>query len=212
LIERLPQEEVVGHGPGLVPETFIEFGVIDVDNHSSWPRQVTPSTSPFALDYQNLDIRRWTMRRLARTVLLLLTAAAMLTACSFLDRSGNPLDKLRDAIADEVDDPARAETMLASLERTDQLMLQSAKVLADGAEAQLRLFLDYDSTPEDFEALFESVSSARRELQRELLDEHIRFKQTATADEWGALVGIHTRAVNARAEALTRSALSAAKS
>ena len=91
-------------------------------------------------------------------------------------------------------------------------MLQSAKVLADGAEAQLRLFLDYDSTPEDFEALFESVSSARRELQRELLDEHIRFKQTATADEWGALVGIHTRAVNARAEALTRSALSAAKS
>ena len=151
------------------------------------------------------------MRSASAITLVLLTAALLLSACSLLDRSGNPLDSLREAIVETVADEARAEAMLASLERSDQLMLQSAKALADGAEAQLALFADYDSTPEDFQALFDTTSGARRELQQELLQEHINFKTMATAEEWVSLAGVHSRAVNARAEALTRSALSSVK-
>ena len=133
--------------------------------------------------------------------------ASLVSACSLFGSPANPLDPLRDAITTQVSDPVRSQAMLESLERSDQLMLRSAKVLADGAEAHRALFADYESTPNDFEALFESVSNERRELQRQLLDEHIRFKNIPTADEWAVLADIHSRAVNARAEALARSAL-----
>ena len=149
-------------------------------------------------------------RLIAITVLL---AACMLQgSCALFGNPGNPLDELRQAISDSVDDPVRASSMLESLERSDQLMLRSAKLLADGATAQIELFVDYDSTPGQFQALYDLVSSARRKLQEALLQEHIVFKNLATADEWAALVGIHTRAVNARAEALGRSAIFAATS
>ena len=144
--------------------------------------------------------------------LLLLLVAALLQSCSRFGNSGNPLDDLRQAIRRSVDDPERAAAMLESLERTDQLMLRSAKVLADGATAQRQLFADYDSTPADFDALFENVSNNRRRLQEEMLLEHIRFKNTATAGEWSALADVHSRAVDARAEALARSAIAAARS
>jgi hypothetical protein len=134
-------------------------------------------------------------------------AASLVSACSFFGSPGNPLNPLRDAITAQVTDPARSQAMLESLERSDQLMLRSAKILADGAEAQQALFADYESTPRDFEDLFEMVSNKRRELQRQLLDEHLRFKSIPTADEWAVLADIHSRAVNARAEALARSAL-----
>ena len=134
-------------------------------------------------------------------------AASLVSACSLFGSPANPLDPLRDAIVTQVSDSVRSQAMLESLERSDQLMLRSAKVLADGAEAHRALFADYESTPNDFEALFESVSNERRELQRQLLDEHIRFKNIPTVDEWAALADIHSRAVNARAEALARSAL-----
>jgi hypothetical protein len=145
-------------------------------------------------------------------ITFLLAACMLQGSCALFSNPGNPLDELRQAISDSVDDPVRASSMLESLERSDQLMLRSAKLLADGATAQIELFVDYDSTPGQFQALFEQVSSARRQLQEALLQEHIVFKNLATADEWAALVGIHTRAVNARAEALGRSAISAARS
>jgi hypothetical protein len=149
-------------------------------------------------------------RFVAITVVL---AACMLQgSCALFGKHGNPLDELRQAIRDTVADPARTTAMLESLERSDQLMLRSARLLADGAAAQIELFVDYDTTPAQFQALFEEVSSARRELQEALLREHIVFKNTATAGEWAALVGIHTRAVDARADALGRSAVSAAQS
>jgi hypothetical protein len=146
------------------------------------------------------------------TIILLLAACTLQGSCALFGKHGNPLDELRQAISVTVADPARASAMLESLERSDQLMLRSAKLLADGAAAQIELFVDYDSTPAQFQALFEQVSNARRELQEALLREHIVFKKTATADEWAALVGIHTRAVNARANALGQSAVSAARS
>ena len=145
-------------------------------------------------------------------ITFLLAACMLQGSCALFNNPGNPLDELRQAISDSVDDPVRASSMLESLERSDQLMLRSAELLADGATAQIELFVDYDSTPSQFQALFEQVSSARRQLQEALLQEHIVFKNLATADEWAALVGIHTRAVNARAEALGRSAILAARS
>jgi hypothetical protein len=150
--------------------------------------------------------------RSIHTWLLLIPVAALVQSCSLFGSPGNPLDDLRQAIERTVDDQARATAMLESLDRSDQLMLRSAKVLADGAIAQRRLFADYDSTPADFDDLFNEVSNNRQRLQREMLLEHIRFKSAATADEWSALADIHSRAVDARAEALARSAIAAARS
>ena len=146
------------------------------------------------------------------TIIALFVTSLLAGACALFGSHGNPLDELREAISDVVDDPSRAASMLESLERSDQLMLRSAKLLADGAIAQRELFVEYETTPAQFQDLFEQVSNARRRLQDELLREHIVFKRTATPDEWAALIEIHTRAVNARAEALGRSAFSAARS
>ena len=94
-------------------------------------------------------------------------AAFSLSACSMFGGDvTDPLKDLREQVLSTVHDQERADAMLVSLGRLDQLLIESAELMAEAAGQERILFADYDSTPQDFEALFTDVSRRRQDLWR----------------------------------------------
>ena len=132
----------------------------------------------------------------------------LLSGCSmFGGDSTDPMDNLREQVQAIVPDPERAETILLSIDRMDQLLIESAELLAKAAQAERALFVDYDSTPQDFEALFSETRGDRRRLQESILDVHLGIKAQATPDEWQMIRPVQANAVSAKVGSLVLAAL-----
>jgi Fic family protein len=130
-----------------------------------------------------------------------------LSGCSFFGDPGDPMEALREQVRATVADPDRADEMLAAVDRIDQLLIEIADVLAEVARQEQVLLLDYDSTPQDFEALLSEATRRRKKLQQAALDAHLEFKAEATADEWQALLPAHASAITMRVESLLVAAI-----
>jgi len=132
----------------------------------------------------------------------------LLSGCSmFGGDPTDPMDKLREQVQAVVTDPGRAEMMLASVERVDLLLIESADLLAEAAQRERVLFVDFDSTPQDYEALFSETRRERRRLQQAILDAHLDIKAQATPDEWRVIRPAQADAVSAKIESLLLVAL-----
>ncbi len=130
-------------------------------------------------------------------------AAFSLSACSMFGGDvTDPLEDLREQVLSTVHDQERADAMLVSLGRLDQLLIESAELMAEAAGQERILFADYDSTPQDFEALFTETSRKRQDLQEAMLDVHLEFKAQATAEEWATILPLHANAVSMRVQSL----------
>ncbi len=139
--------------------------------------------------------------RLTRPTIVL--AVLSLSACSmFGDDASEPLDDLREQVRSTVHDSERADAMLASLDQLDQLLIESAKQVAEVARQERILFTNYDSTPQDFQAILTEASRERQELQKAMLDIHLEFKAKATPEEWTSILPVHASAISARIESL----------
>lgn len=136
------------------------------------------------------------------TKIAMALAILSLSACSLFGGGNDPLVDLREQVRSTVHDQERADAMLASVDQLDQLLLESAELLAEVARQERVLFVDYNSTPRDFELLFSETSRKRRELQEEMLDVHLEFKARTTPDEWETIRPIHASAVTARIQLL----------
>jgi hypothetical protein len=119
----------------------------------------------------------------------------------------DPMENLREQVQAIVTDPERAETMLASVDRMDKLLIESADLLAKTVQAERVLFIDYDSTPQDFETLFSETRRDRQRLQEAILDVHLAIKAQATPGEWQVIRPAQADAVSARVELLVMAAL-----
>ena len=134
-------------------------------------------------------------------------ATLSLCACSmFGGGSSDPLEDLREQVLSTIHDQERADAMLASVDQLDRLLVESAELLAEAAQQERALFIDYDSTPEDFEGLFSEASLKRQNLQEDMLDVHLEFKAMATAEEWSSILPVHANAVSMRIESLVKAA------
>ena len=132
----------------------------------------------------------------------------LLSGCSmFGGDSTDPIENLREQVRAVVTDPTRAQDMLATVDRIDQLLVESADILADAAQQERRLFADYDSTPRDYEKLFMEASRERQRLQQTILAAHLEFKSIATPGEWQAIRPVQVNAVSARVESLLLAAI-----
>ena len=135
-------------------------------------------------------------------------ASLLLGACGLLGGgSSDPMQALREQIQSTVTDERRTEAMLETVETIDQLLIESAAVMRDAALRERTLFLDYDSTRQDYGELFSDTRHKRMELQRALLDAHIEFKSHSTAAEWKVLSSAQANAVSTRVEQLLAAAL-----
>ena len=104
-----------------------------------------------------------TIHKIAAVTIVL--AVLLLTACSMFGGGSDPLKDLREQVRSTVQDQERADAMLASVDQLDQLLIKSAELLAEGSRQEGILFANYDSTPQDFAALFSETSRARQDLQ-----------------------------------------------
>ena len=132
----------------------------------------------------------------------------LLSGCSmFGGDSTDPIENLREQVRAVVTDPTRAQDMLATVDRIDRLLIESADILADAARQERWLFADYDSTPRDYEKLFMEASRERQRLQQTILAAHLEFKSIATLGEWQAIRPVQVNAVSARVESLLLAAI-----
>ncbi len=132
----------------------------------------------------------------------------LLSGCSIIGAdSADPMENLREQVQAVVTDPERAEAMLASVDRMDQLLIESAELLAKAALAERALFVDYDSTLQDFETLFSNTRRGRQRLQQAILGVHLGIKARATPDEWQVIRPAQADAVSAKVGLLVMAAL-----
>ena len=133
----------------------------------------------------------------------IVVAVLSLSACSmFSGDDSDPMDDLREQVRSTVHDSERADAMLASLDQLDQLLIESAQLVAEIARQERVLFANYDSTPQDFQAIFSEASRERQELQKAMLDVHLEFKSKATPEEWKSILPVHAGAISTRIESL----------
>ena len=132
----------------------------------------------------------------------------LLSGCSmFGGNSSDPMENLREQVQAVVTDPERAKTILELVDRMDQLLIESADLMAKTSQAERTLFIDYDSTAQEFEALFSETRRDRQRLQESILDVHLGIKAQATPDEWQVLRPVQASAVSAKVESLVLAAL-----
>lgn len=137
------------------------------------------------------------------TRLTIVVGVLLLSACSMFGGDvSEPLDDLREQVQSTVHDSERADAMLASLDQLDQLLIESAKQVAEVARQERILFTNYDSTPQDFQAILTEASRERQELQKAMLDAHLEFKARATPEEWALILPVHASAISMRIESL----------
>jgi dsDNA-binding SOS-regulon protein len=115
---------------------------------------------------------------------------------------GNPMDGLREHVAASVLDEDRAQSILSAVDRIDELLAESGNIMDQGQRDERVLFVDYDSTREDFQKLMTSVRDARRAVQEQILGEHLSIKSQATEAEWSEIRPVMVSAVTSRVEAL----------
>jgi allophanate hydrolase subunit 1 len=123
------------------------------------------------------------------------------------DSPDDPMDELRKQVQAVVTDPERAETILASVHRMDQLLTESAALLVKAAQEERALFVKYDSTPMDYRTLFSETRRDRQRLQEAILDMHLAIKAQATPGEWQMIRPVQANAVSAKVESLVLAAL-----
>ena len=117
------------------------------------------------------------------------------------------MDELRKQVQAVVTDPARAETILASVHRIDQLLTESAALLVKAAQEERALFVNYDSTPMDYRTLFSETRRDRQRLQEAILDVHLAIKAQATPGESQMIRPVQANAVSEKVESLLLAAL-----
>ena len=136
------------------------------------------------------------------TQLVTALAVLSLSACSMFGGGDDPFIDLREQIRLTVHDQERADAMSASVDELDQLLLESAELLAEVARQERMLFVDYDSAQRDFDLLFSEAARKRRTLQEDMLDAHLEFKSIATAEEWEVILPVHANAISSRMQSL----------
>jgi len=133
----------------------------------------------------------------------MIMGAAVISCSTFKGDPGNPMDGLREQVAASVLDEERAQSILSSVDRIDELLAESTNILVQAQNNERVLFLNYDSTREEYQALMASERGERREVQEQILALHLSIKSQATAEEWGELRPVMVDVVASRIEAMT---------
>jgi hypothetical protein len=151
-------------------------------------------------------MHRTTTVILAR-VSLALSLAALLASCNPFRQgaAGNLVEVLQQNVRDEITavipEVDRRDAMLDTLDEFQALMTESEALLRQFSRREREMFADYDSTAQDYSALFATTREERRALQVEMLRVHLSLKEMATDEEWPPIAAAQSRAVSERVRA-----------
>jgi uncharacterized protein with von Willebrand factor type A (vWA) domain len=111
--------------------------------------------------------------------------AVVLCGCSARKKASvDPFDALRTEVAGQVADPSRAEKMQSAVEKQEAAMDELLQLSTRKAEALAALVGDYDSSREEFDALFAEYFRDRRLIVERMFAAHLELKALATEEEW----------------------------
>jgi hypothetical protein len=141
--------------------------------------------------------------RVTRTKWSLLSMVAVAAGCCLFGGPSDPVVELREFVG-TVDDPLRAERMLAQVDRFEQVIRDF-----DAAAARLGVEMrsanrDHDASRARFDDLFARHDALRETARRQLLDSAISLRGLATADEWETIADLELRAYEERSRVVAR--------
>ena len=108
------------------------------------------------------------------------------------------LDGEKELIRSRVEDPERAERLVAMLDERDRLVAEHAELVRGYGERMSALNAEYGADRESFDRLVSDYNSQRMQAQRQLAELVDAMKHEATATEWKAIARYQLKKVNPR--------------
>jgi hypothetical protein len=131
------------------------------------------------------------MRTRATRAAAALPLLLLLGACSSPEGEGEaPRDDLASRVQAVVVDPERAERAVALIEGMVEESVAFSLSVARAQRELSTLGESYDSTAEQFEAVYEDVRAERRRHSERNIDRSLELREVVTDDEWGELVDV----------------------
>jgi len=147
------------------------------------------------------------MNRALLNILRILAVLLVLTGCShepktssFVSAKG-AFDELRDAVRDEIKEPARADEVVGVVDQMEQLMIEGTEARQAHDIRLQALVRNYDASEEDFKAAFHEFNEKKSSRQDRLLLLDQRARSLTTAREWKALIKVAVRALKKSVQA-----------
>lgn len=123
---------------------------------------------------------------------LVLCMIGLTSACSRTRPATGPTverysQKLRDAVASNVQDPTRRTQMLVIVDQVEELHMRFARETATFVASYRTLNSDYETQRPAFDNLFSGYDAQRIKARSEAFDLHMQLGALATPAEWGAI-------------------------
>jgi transcription antitermination factor NusG len=87
----------------------------------------------------------------------------------------------------EVADPARAEKIVALMDKLEVEMKLQSEINKQGQQTILMLNTDYDTTPEQLQKQMDVIQTSRYQNRQRILDTYFQIKALMTRQEWEAI-------------------------
>jgi hypothetical protein len=98
------------------------------------------------------------------------------------------LTQAREYIGDEVKDPAREKEAKAAAKTAKKGLLKFVNQTNKSGKALKKLLEDYNSTPEQFDALIEESLAQQRQSAATVFEARQTMLESITAEEWSAIL------------------------
>ena len=133
------------------------------------------------------------MQQPSRAWLLLGIAVVViaLSAC-FIFRSepigpAEAIAAMRETIREEIDDPAKADAVLALVDRMDSHISGFVEVAREHRAKLRELNARYDTSREEFVEAFETSRTKRRQIRDRVVKTQLEMREMVSADEWSVI-------------------------
>jgi hypothetical protein len=121
------------------------------------------------------------------------------------------LHQAKEYIGAEVQDPAREKEAKAAAKTAKKGILKFVKQTDKSGKTLRKLFKDYNSTPEQFDALIEESLAQQRQSVAAVLEARQTMLKSITAEEWSAIMAGAQRENEADAKKTAEKAAKKAK-
>jgi hypothetical protein len=145
--------------------------------------------------------RAWFIALRILAVLLVLTGCSHEPKSSSLVSVKGAFDDLRDAVREEIKEPARADEVAGVVDQMEQLMIEATETRKAHDVRLQALIRNYDASEEDFKAAFREFNEKKSNRQDRILLLGQRARSLTTAREWKALIKVAVRALKESVQA-----------
>ena len=134
-------------------------------------------------------------RFIPKSVCYCAIVALLLVGCSSKPSTGkqeepSALEQMAVAVAESVEDPQRSAQVRTLASQVSEAVREHFVEVEAARGRWFKLFSDYDSQDEDFEAIHDELRQRRQQLLARVVDLSLQIRDVMTPEEWA---GAHDR-------------------